>query len=400
MKHRTLKIALIFVSLIQLGCENPTAEMPEKDNWVKIYINCSQTYESIGRDDTDCDVTLSQLAQNLLQVSGNIHIRGNSSALFPKRPFRLKLDRENSIVNMPPARSWVLLANYADRSMIRNALAFRMSEDSQMDWIPHAIFAELYFNNSHKGTYQLCEKVQVHPNRLTVPSDGCLVEIDGHVKEGDFYTPHITVPFHIRWPEQERLTTETSQRIEQLFVQADNVLFGDNFADPEHGWREYMDETSFIEWYLINEIAKNNDAIFFSSCYMHVNSEGKIVMGPVWDFDLAYGNSVYNDTENPQGWHVRTASWYTRLFEDAAFRTAVRKRFDEYYSQREVYIGFIRQMAVVLRAHVQENEEIWHTMNRQIKYSPAVYSNYDEAVDALITWLNNRFEWMNENLNP
>lgn len=289
----------------------------------------------------------------------------------------MKLASEMPIFGMPSAKSWVLLANYFDSTMLRNALAFHMAEDSRLDWTPRSRFTELYYNLTDEGIYQVCEKIQVHPNRLNLSADGWLVEIDmRHSDEKDrwFITPHMEQPICFRYPESATFTSQDSSVI-RFFSEADSVLFSATFADFIEGWRHYLDEPSWIDWYLINEIAKNNDAIFFSSCYMHSGEDGKIVMGPVWDFDLAFGNSAFNDTDKPQGWHVRTENWYARLFEDPAFAAAVKERFEWFYDHQDDYYRFLRSSAENLQPHVQ-----------------------NENVETLIQWLEERINWMKNNL--
>jgi hypothetical protein len=165
-----------------------------------------------------------------------------------------------------------------------------------------------------------------------------------------------------------------------FFQQAEDALFADNFTDSIDGWRKYLNEDSWIDWFLINEIAKNNDAVFFSSCYMHSGTDGRIVMGPVWDFDLGYGNTTNNGCDSPVGWHVCTSSWYRRLFEDDLFAQKVRRRFQFFYGNRNNYCSFVRRQAGSLRPHVDRNV------------------SYEENIDELLLWLEQRLDWLNKNL--
>lgn len=150
--------------------------------------------------------------------------------------------------------------------------------------------------------------------------------------------------------------------------------------DSIEGWRKYLDEDSWIDWFLINEMAKNNDAVFYSSCYMHSAPDGRIVMGPVWDFDLGYGNTTNNGCDSPIGWHVRTSAWYTRLFEDPVFAQNVRMRFQSFYYNRSDYNSFIRRQACSLQPHVERNV------------------SYEESIEKLLLWLEKRLDWLNNNL--
>lgn len=325
-------------------------------------------------------------------LDGVIRLRGNSTAECPKRPFTLKLNKKFSLCDMPESKKWVLLANWYDRTMLRNALAFYMSEDSRMDWTPHSCHVDLYYNNEYKGIYQLCEKVEVNTNRVKVGRDGWLIEVDTRVTGEDVYfmTKHMENPFRIDYPDK-KITEEQFEQIRMSLQKAEEILFSDNFAHPEEGWRKYLDEDSWIDWYLINEIAKNNDAIFYTSCYMHYAEDGLIAMGPVWDFDLGYGNTKLNDCDLSAGWHVRHSNWYTRLFEDTLFVQNVQKRFLFFYNNRANYYTYVRQQAAILNISADKNDSVWIDF-------PQRHSTYNEEVESLVQWLEQRIEWMKNNL--
>lgn len=378
------------------SCQQEPVKPIKIDDFPHVEITSSRPYSKITRTDKHCLISIADSANVLLQSQGEIHIRGNSTANCPKRSFLLKLNEDLSIYGMPAAQSWGLLANYYDKTMLRNSLAFRLSEDSRLKWTPRAQFVELWFNNEHKGTYQWCEKIQVHPNRVNIPSDGWLVEVDARTPQDEpqFRTLWIEQPFHVLYP--EHVDSTKLNAIASYFLEAENALIGESFADSIEGWRNYFDEQSWIDWYIINEIAKNTDAIFFSSCFMYTGQDGRIVIGPVWDYDIAFGNTTFNDTDTPEGWFIRTTGWYQRLFEDPTFAQEAKARFDYFYTRREDYFQFIRSQASILLPHVQANEAIWHTMNQQLWKEP-FYSTYDENIDALIDWLSQRFEWMKTN---
>ena len=395
---RTIRVGLLLcLGLIACSCREEPVEPSLIEDFPRIEISAAEPYGRLTKLDKHCTVTIVDKANVLLQSEGKIQLRGNSTARAPKRPFLLQLDAEASILDMPAANDWLLLANYYDKTMLRNALAFRLAEDSRLNWTPHARFVELWYNNEHKGTYQLCEKIQPHPHRLNIPQDGWLVEIDTRTPENEpqFRTQHIEQPIHVLYPKNADFTGKTDA-VAQFFAEAENALFGPSFADSTGGWRDYLDENAFIDWYLINEIAKSVDATFFSSCYMYGGQDGKIVIGPIWDFDLAFGNTTYSETDNPQGWHIRYATWYLRLFEDPNFVQAVKTQFDDFYQHREDYYQFIRSQAEILRPHVQANDNHWHTMSKQIWHEQPLYT-YDDNIAYLLSWLSLRLEWMKNN---
>ena len=377
------ELLLIFtILLFMTGCTGHHFDDVSLKTIPKVRIECAVAYDLLQKEDEPC---LLEVTDSMHMVyrdeKAKIKLRGNSTAECPKRPFTLKLSQNHALCGMPEAKKWVLLANYYDSTMLRNALAFRMSEQTNLEWTPHSRFVELFYNEIYQGIYQLCEKVEVGSHRVKIEQDGWLIEVDARVTEKDSYfrTRNMENPFRIEYPDKNL----SEQRIEQLhafFQQAEDALFGDNFMDSIDGWRKYLDEDSWIDWLLINEIAKNIDAVFYSSCYMHSGTDGRIVMGPVWDFDLGYGNTTNNGCDSPVGWHVRTSLWYRRLFEDDLFAQKVRRRFQFFYGNRNNYYSFVRRQAVSLHPHVDRNV------------------SYEENIDELLLWLEQRLDWLNTNL--
>ena len=204
-------------------------------------------------------------------------------------------------------KAWVLLGNYADKTMLRNSTAFYMGEISNLDYTPKAHFVELMLNGRYQGTYQLCEKLKRSKHRVDVGDDGFLLEIDDNYLPEDavFRTPNLKRPVNIKSPSVET-GSEDYNYVKDFVTTAENALYSTNFTDPENGWQKYMDMDSFVDWYLICEIARCNDAVFFTSCYMNLTRGGKLKMGPIWDFDTAFGNVNYNNNFKTDGFWVKT----------------------------------------------------------------------------------------------
>lgn len=407
MRIRSQYILTIVTNAIFLlsGCKGHTAgEEPPAPQTTGIIMPCIYADVSVpdtlvSRTYTPCTVRFTDFDCSIcLDTEASLRLRGNSTSHYPKRPFLLKFPKKQKLYTMPEAKSWVLLANYLDKTLLRNALAFHMAQDSRLSWTPHSQFVEWYYNDVYKGVYQLCEKVQLNKNRVVVPDNGWMVEVDSWVAEEDIYfrTPHMEQPIRIDELANEENSSEQIEKIKTLFLKADSVLFSDNFCSVDSGWRLYLDEKSWGDWYLINEIAKNNDASLFSSCFMHSGFDGKIVMGPIWDFDIAFGNSIWNDCVSPEGFHIAKARWMERLLQDVQFKSAVRERFLFFYSRKEDYIYYILQSAAGLRPYALANDSVWHTIGVKLDANPVVYETYDEEIEALVQWLERRFEWMKE----
>ncbi len=334
-------------------------------------------------------------AEEAMPDSVSIRGRGNSTWTMPKKPYQLKFDKDVSLLGEPGDRSWVLLANYADKTFLRNHLAFYMGGISTLDYTPRFHFVELMLNGEYMGTYQLGEKVKVGEYRVNVGDDGFLLEVDSKAGDGEvtFFTSHLAQPVNIKAPDVS--VGDADYEYVRNYVQtAEDALYADNFTDENEGWRKYMDMDSFVEWYLVNEIARNTDASFYTSCYISLRRGGKLKMGPLWDFDIAFGNVNYNGDFSPTGLMLRWHSWYSRLFQDPAFVAKVKERFEYFYSRKDDIMREINEKAQYLRLSVEENNNKWGTF---YKYTPPNYNiwgSYQNEVQNLKYWLDERFEWL------
>ncbi|MDE6298342.1 MAG: CotH kinase family protein, partial [Muribaculaceae bacterium] len=334
---------------------------------------------------------------DVIEVEGKIKGRGNSTWKMDKKPYRLKFDSKVSFLDEPKDKSWVLLANYTDKTSLRNATALFMGSISNLEYTPRFHFVDVMLNGRYNGTYQLGDKIKISKDRVNVGDDGFLMEIDSKaVDESDaryFMVSHIEQPVNIKDPDVE-YGDEAFNYAKDFVTLADKVLFSDNFTDPEEGWQKYLDIDSFVDWYLINEITKNNDGIFYSSCYMNLKRGGKLRMGPLWDFDVALGNVDYNKNYEVEGLWVYKVRWYNRLFEDPEFKARVKERFDYFYGRRDDILKEINENARYLKLSVIEDENRWHTFYNYTWPNYDIWGSYMNEVQSMKTWLSRRFEWL------
>lgn len=334
--------------------------------------------------------------------------RGNSTWNNPKKPYAIKFSKKQKVLSMPKDKSWVLLANYFDATLMRNDIAFYMGTDmSMLDYTPRYQFVNLILNGENKGIYQLGEKLKISEDRVNVGDDGFLVEIDTRAIEEDdaryFKVPHISQPINIKDPDVEY------DDMDFLFAKdyvtnADNVLFSTDFVNIENGWQKYMDMESFVDWYLINEISKNNDAIFYTSCYMNFSRNGKLKMGPIWDFDIAFGGYPWN----PRGdeianvtsdFYIKTVAWYKQLFTDPVFESRVRERFNAYFNSRQKIYDRIDANAIILKDKIVKENKLWGRVSATSASDEEVKAAYQQKVDELKEWIEERFQWLNSQIN-
>ena len=367
--------------VVYIDTENKAA-ITSRDVYVDGRIRIVEDIETRGAGD---------VFESAVKIKG----RGNSTWGFPKKPYKIKFEQKTSLLGEPADKEWVLLANYPDKTSLRNETAFVMGRMSNLDYTCRTHFVELILNGEYNGTYQLGEQLKISHNRVNVGNDGYLLEVDAKAAADDvtFMVAHIDQPINIKDPNVEA-GSEAYNYVVQYLQRTDSVLFSAGFDDAESGYARYIDVESFVDWFLINEISKNNDACFFTSCYMNMTREGKLKMGPLWDFDIAFGNVNYNGCDNPEGYWIKRVPWYSRLFEDAAFVEKVKERFAYFYERREDIYDAINANADYLRYSVVENNCKWKTLYTYTWPNNMIWGSYENEVQSMKLWLEKRFQWL------
>lgn len=328
-----------------------------------------------------------------LEIKG----RGNSTWGYAKKPYRLKFNKKVSLFGEPEDKSWVLLANYLDKTFLRNRLAFYLGSISNLDYTPKSHFVELMLNGRYNGTYELCDKIKVSENRVNVGKDGFLIEIDALSKNDPdaitFTTEYIDQPINIKEPEVA-IGDDQYTYIKNYVCEAENVLYSDNYLDPNTGWQKYLDLDSFVDWYIINEISRNNDAWRWSSTFMNLKMGGKLKMGPIWDFDRSFGNATEFTNFKTEGFWLNDMGWYSRLFQDPVFVTKVKERYSYFYAHKEAVLQRINADAQYLKYSAIENNNKWNIFYNFIDPNYNIWGNYLNEVQCLKDWTLKRMDWL------
>jgi len=337
------------------------------------------------------------LSATRMEIKG----RGNTTWGMPKKPYALKLEDSAPLCGMPAAENWVLLANYADKTLLRNMVAFTLAERFGLEHTPQSHFVEVYLNGRYDGVYQLTEKIEAEDNRIELSDDGFVLEADDRTWAEDdvgFVTQRGT---HLLIQEPGDLSEEQTAAIQGYIEALETALYSEGFADPVNGYAKYMDTRSFIRWGLVNELFRNLDANFHSSCWMYgEDAEAKLFMGPVWDFDIAAGNADYDNGEKTEGWWVFDAAWLKRMMEDPAFRQAVTDTWNELKAEHiDTLPALIDELAAGLAGAQENNFNRWPILDAAVWPNPQVGGSYEAELDYLKTWLSQRAAWMDGELN-
>ena len=334
--------------------------------------------------------------------------RGNSTwwqgGIWGKKPYQIKFGDKTEVLNMPKDKKWVLLAELSDKSLIRNKIAREIANISRFDYVPQAEYSEVFINEQHVGTYLIGQKVEESKNRVNIGDTGYLIEIDtdanGRIEPDDVYfrssqwsSRYEDGVFNIKEPSLE-YDSEEFNLIKDHVNDFEEALFGNNFKDPDLGYRSFIDLPSFIDWFLVNEISKNQDARSYSSIYFNYIPGEKIKMGPVWDFDLAFGNVDYSNAENPEGFWIKENLWFKRMFEDPYFSDLVSTRFNYYENNLSSILSKVDEFENYLSKSQKKNFEIWDILSKDVWPIPVKYDTHREYVEYLKNWIDTRMLWL------
>ena len=355
--------------------------------------------------------------EGLEETNMKIKGRGNSTwwictdasagAVVGKCPYQVKFGDKTSILGMPEDKKWVLLAEKSDKSMIRNKIARYMGELSDLEYTPNAEYVELFINEDYQGTYLIGQKVEESSNRVDIGDDGYLIEIDtdanNRIDSDDIiFKPtiwssiHTDGVFNIKDPDIDYGSDEF-HLIENYINEFESVLYSNNFNSPGSGYESYIDVDSLIDWFLINEIAKTVDARWYSSIYFSYIPGEKIKMGPIWDFDLSYGNLNYSDAQYTSEFYIKQNNWIDKLYQDEVFVEKVKIRYSYYHSKLDDIKNKIDEFAKYIDKSQKANFERWDILGVYVWPNPVYDLTYEEEVERLKNWIEERMNWLNSN---
>jgi hypothetical protein len=349
-----------------------------------------------------------------------IEVRGHSSRTFPKKQYALETrdargkDRDVSLLGLPRESDWVLSAPYSDKTLMRNVLAYRAAR-ALGRYASRTVYVELVLNGRYDGVYVLAERPKLGAGRVaaarTDVSGGYLLELTlgQKLRAGDtwFQTPVTRRAIAVTGAGGREAEVRRSW-ITAHVASFEHVLYGRDFRAAEDGWRRYLDAAAAVDYVLLQELFKNQDA-FLSSTFAHKPSGEKLVLGPLWDFDVALGNSNYGRSATVSGWLLtpRAArAWASRLYDDPRFLDALERRWRE-VRQQGLVEGLLRQVdadATRLRAAQRRNFARWPILGRYVWPNPVdpatghLRRTYAAEVAYLKTWLRTRAAWLDANV--
>lgn len=372
-----------------------------------------------------------------------IRLRGNTSQEFPKKPFAVKFDKKQSVLGMPAHKRWCLLANWIDRTGIRNSVAVAIANQTKLAWEvegleegltynPRGQHVEVVFNGRHLGNYLLCEQIKIDGNRVNIQKEydedepkgtaavGYLIEFDdGYDENCKFLTDR-----HLPCQLKDDVPSEHLAFVEERVKGIENNIKNGKYAEAYKN----LDIYSVIDQWFVFELAMNDEYKHPKSVYYYMDGDAKLKAGPIWDFDWQtfpnydYVNSLNNYWTRPSctinemlyskastsGWSSTNREgdkpymWYPLLVKDATFKAAAKARWNAmkpYLLQVAMYVD---QLAEENRISIDCDKAIW-PMSYRLKsshaYSGDENQTFDEAIQSMQEFLVERINVMDKHFN-
>jgi subtilisin-like proprotein convertase family protein len=402
------------------------------DNDIKINADMSIIYNGPGLRNHVNDIAT--------EYDGKIGIeyRGNYSLSLPQKPYSFELrdngglEIDSSLLGMPAEHDWLLLANYNDKSFARNVLPFHLF-NKMGHYSVRSRFVDVVMNGEYQGIYLLAEKIKRDPNRIAIskmlPTDTSGLELSGgYVFKVDYWDdlnswesnfspigfPGLDIHYVYYYPSHDVIAISQKQYLQNFVNELETSLYANYFADSLYGYRKYISERSFQDYFIVNELARNRDGFkksrFFFKDKDHPNGTySKLHAGPVWDFDWAW-KDMWSGAEDGSGFmyaevaqDVNAPGWYIRLLQDTLFANALRCRYED-LRRTILDINYLHSQVDSVAAVVAESQnwhyQVWGHLGLATG-TPEVQApsqTYTEEVQRLKDWITRRITWLDANM--
>ncbi|MEO8087050.1 MAG: CotH kinase family protein [Bacteroidota bacterium] len=368
-----------------------------------------------------------------------IEIRGSSSQGFPKKSYGFEtrdsintaIKKDVSLLGMPAEHDWVLSANYTDKSFLHNFLTYQLQNEFG-HWAPHCKFVDVVLNGQYIGIYVFMESIKRDNNRVNINhlhnyentypdiSGGYIVKVDKTTGAGGAgwtspYPPANhpngqTIYFQYDEPSSDSITPQQKSYIQAYVDSFESSLNGPNFMDSTLGYAQYIGNGSFVDFLISNEVSKNVDGYRLSS-YLYKDQEKTLKAGPIWDFDIAYGNANYCGGDDTLNWAYQFPCtgdgfqipfWWQRMVTDSNFTNELKCRWNslrENTLSQQHLNNIIDSVANYLNESQAWNFSVWPILGVYVWPNVAPYpSTYAGEIANMKQWLGRRLQWLDANI--
>ena len=360
-----------------------------------------------------------------------IERRGNSSQWNDKRPYRIETvdaDGENNnveLLGMPEENDWVLYAPWQDKTMIRNVLVYQLSNDIGR-YASKTRFVELYLNGDYEGVYILMEKIKRDGERVSISkletdeingddvTGGYILKFDWYYTGdniGGFESDYDGMIYNYHYPKPSDIVPEQEEYIQNYINEFENIMLSNTYSNDSTGYPSVINVESFVDFILLQELAKNVDAYRLST-YIYKDKESvdnKLTAGPIWDFNHGFGNCDYGETWEVDNWLLeynpeggdQMAFWWELLWQDENFRLKASQRYSELRSTifSEEHINSIIDSSFNhLGEAVERNFARWPILGSYVWPNYYVFDTYEQEIEYLKSWTEDRLNWMDNEI--
>jgi len=370
-----------------------------------------------------------------------IEIRGSSSQSFPKKQYGVEVvdsageDLKVPLLGLPKESDWIFSAPYSDKSLMRNALMYKMS-NSIGRYASRSKYFELILDNKYVGVYVLFEKVKRDKNRVNIAklteadtagvdlTGGYIIKVDKEEGSnyGGWYSPFIPfsgsgwrIFYQYDTPKPDNISVQQQDYIQNYIYDFESTMKTSKYADPDSGYSSFIDVDSFIDYILMNEISKNVDgyrlSAFFHKDKDKDDTKSKLIAGPVWDYNLAFGNADYYDASLTDGFYISylfnsfphddyaAPFWWKVLFNDESFHDRLNKRWNELRKNEfslTTINTYIDSLTTLLDEAKTRNFQKWPVLGTYVWPNYFIGNSYPEGIGYLKNWIKKRVEWLDK----
>ncbi|MBR4917291.1 MAG: CotH kinase family protein [Fibrobacter sp.] len=329
--------------------------------------------------------------------------RGNSSWTdMPQKSYKLEFKEKQALFGMPENRDWAMVSSYGDKTLLKNYVTYKLSSWLNADYSPRGRLVEVYLNREYKGVYLFVETLKIGKERINWidKENAFFAEFDirqnkpeQKKKDYTFFTDGIKKPVIIHSPKKvsDSLATLLSNHLDSttIYIRDDSL--------PLDSLKQIFDMKSYLQYYWVQEFSKNFDGAFASSVHFTWKPGGTIKMGPLWDFDLAYGGIKTGYAQIPFYWHTRKFYWNNSLFHNEEFVQAANSYWKEHRDVFAQVPDSIHAYGKMLEKAAQNHFKRWPILEDTTAwFHPHAYSTYSAAVDSLESWVRERTRWIDK----
>lgn len=361
-----------------------------------IYINTENQQPVVSKDEYLNATVRIDGKKDYSSYEGTTRVkgRGNSTWGYPKKPYRLKLDKKAALLGLGTEKDWVLLANYLDPTLMLNAVAMKTGQLLELPFTNHIVPVEVTLNGEYMGNYMFTEQVEISETRVNVDeNEGVLLELDTNYDEDwKFKSDHYNLPVMVKDPD---VTSDAQfDKIKSDFLLLEDAVASPDF--PNTNYKDYIDINSLVSYLIVYNLTQNMEINHPKSTYMHkdVNSN-QYTMGPIWDFDWGFdyeGKGVHFSTYNgtlfaPSG-SMEPAlgrSFFQRFFNDPEFKALYKQKWNDFTSNKlpQLY-SYLDEYAKSIEISKEADYLKWKNTGK----------NFQEEVKKLNNWLVNRVKYI------